>query len=221
MSTYKKLKQLTDDLVAKLSAIDDTSHILPHTVFVEEVGDDATGAGVPVYNKYQLTKIYPDGSCDLQSPISGITEQRHLSEINIDWLDTVWRWYLDQQGIVIPESEVEEVERTSTNPLEEPLRRLLDVALLEITCFDESLTFDICKQALEKLANEPEKELSVFTFPIDDFERNASDDEILAAWNDTENDSVQKYTPHEFAAEINDDTFDNMHNYVRFIETEV
>lgn len=61
---------------------------LPHTVYVEEEGDN------PVYTRYRLEDIKEDGSCVLLNPETNerFTE-RHLYEINIDWLDTVLRWY--------------------------------------------------------------------------------------------------------------------------------
>lgn len=63
---------------------------LPHVVYVEEEGD------YPVYTMYKLEEIRKDGSCVLFNPNSGERfDNRHLYEINIDWLDTVLRWYYE------------------------------------------------------------------------------------------------------------------------------
>lgn len=111
------------------------------------------------------------------------------------------------------------------NPLEGPLRRLLDVALLEIPCFEQSLTYDICAAAIDGLSPETEqrpksttRELYAYVWPYDLMERNVSDQKILEAY-ETEY-GVEKLTPDELAAEINDNDCAFGQCYVRFIETE-
>jgi hypothetical protein len=67
---------------------------------------------------------------------------------------------------------------------------------------------------------EPEpvkKELYAFLYPLASFDRNAFDDKIIAGW---ENGLVEKLTPDEFAARINDESFDDTSLWVRFIEME-
>lgn len=111
------------------------------------------------------------------------------------------------------------------NPLEGPLRRLLDVALLEIPCFEQSLTYDICAAAIDGLSPETEqrpksttRELYAYVWPYDLMERNVSDQKILEAY-ETEY-GVEKLTPDELAAEINDNDCAFGQCYVLFIETE-
>ena len=61
-----------------------------------EEGEDAKHHGIPVYTVYMLEEIRPDGSCMLYN--SDSRERfpcRHLYEINIDWLVTVWERYLE------------------------------------------------------------------------------------------------------------------------------
>lgn len=61
---------------------------LPHIVYVEEEGD------YPVYTMYQLEEVCEDGSCVLFNPKTGERfSDRYLHEINIEWLDTILRWY--------------------------------------------------------------------------------------------------------------------------------
>ncbi|GAB6013555.1 hypothetical protein [Viscerimonas tarda] len=62
-----------------------------------------------------------------------------------------------------------------------------------------------------------EKELAVFLYPIERFERNVTNDEIISGWAD---DYVEKLTPDEFAEKINDESFDDLSYWVRFIEVE-
>lgn len=87
----KQLRELTDMFVAELSSLPlRPDGWLPHVVYVEEEGD------YPVYTMYKLEEIRKDGSCVLFNPKSGERfDNRHLYEINIDWLDTVLRWYYE------------------------------------------------------------------------------------------------------------------------------
>ena len=216
MKISEKINDLHNELVARISAITDRPEgWLPHLVFVEEEGEDRIRAGTPVYKEYRLMDFKADGTCTLRSTISDQEEERHLSEINIDWLNTVLNWYADLS------LDRWVLQMTEKNPLEEPLRRLLDVAMLEITCFEESYTFEICEKALASKSNpiESEKELCAFLFPIDRLSRNATDDEIIADWESEENFEVptQKLTPDEFAAQCNSETFADQIYYVRFI----
>lgn len=85
------LRELSDKFVAELSSLPlRPDGWLPHIVYVEEEGD------YPVYTMYKLEEIREDGSCILFNPE---TEERFtnrcLYEINIDWLDTVLRWYYE------------------------------------------------------------------------------------------------------------------------------
>lgn len=100
----KKLDELRDEIVARLCAITDRPEgWLPHLVFVEEEGEDGAGAGTPVYNEYRLVDFQEDGTCTLRRTVDDEEEERHLSEINIDWLETVLNWYYELTPILEPE----------------------------------------------------------------------------------------------------------------------
>lgn len=87
-------------MIADLCAIKERPEgWLPHTVYVEEEGEDRDGFGEPVYNQYKLMEILPEGECLLMNPITNETEERHLSEINIDWLVTVLNWHNELTGV--------------------------------------------------------------------------------------------------------------------------
>lgn len=218
MTLQQQLNFIENELVARLSAITDTSRILPHTVYVEEEGENEKGEGISVYNRYSLTAINSDGSCTLLNPTTQESEtDRHLSEINIDWLVTLWDWHKEQQDEPVIENYPE------FNLLEKPLRLLLDVAVHEIPCFEQSHTYDICAKAiddLEKANIEPPKELFAFLYPVERFDRNATDEEIVTDYNniDSPEPEVEKLTPDEFAEKINDEFFNDQGNWVRFIK---
>lgn len=217
MNFQKEANGLLERVVSSLSSIKAVpGGLLPHTVFVEEEKD-----GHPVYIRYQFTKLLPEGKCILYNPEDRLSEERYLNEINLDWLITVWNWYLDLSG---ERKRASEPDYITPNPLERSFRLLLDVALHEIPCFEQSHTFSVCMEALgnDGLVAEnggmrilPEEELSVFLYPLERFERNASNDEILSGRADG---CVKKYTPDEFAELINDEGFADQEYWVRFIK---
>ena len=88
MTFATRFNELQTDIIANIMAITDRPDgWLPHTVFVEEEGEDRNGAGTPVYKEYQLIDFKPDGSCVLRNTTTGKDEtDRQLSEINIEWL---------------------------------------------------------------------------------------------------------------------------------------
>lgn len=168
MNYQKQVNELQQQLIARLSAITDRPKgWLPHLVYVEEDGDDENKFGMPVYNAYRLVDFESDGRCTLRNLITGEDDtERHLSEINIDWLVTVWNYYHELSG-------------NKPEPISEP-------------------------------------ELRAFLFSID-LPRNVSDAELIKLLNDND-DSIEVCTPDEFAARINDESFNDMECWVRFIK---
>ncbi|NDV80785.1 hypothetical protein [Bacteroides sp. 51] len=66
----------------------------------------------------------------------------------------------------------------------------------------------------------PNKELTVFLYPLERFERNIPDETIISAYESPDEiyPEVEKLTPDEFAERINDDMFNDQEYYVRFIK---
>lgn len=168
MNYQKQVNELQQQLIARLSAITDLPEgWLPHLVYVEEEGDDEKGFGMPVYNAYRLVNFNSDGDCTLRNLITGEDDtERHLSEINIDWLVTVWNYY-------------HELSEKKPEAVSEP-------------------------------------ELRAFLFSIN-MSRNISDEKLIELWNGN-GDSIEVCTPDEFAERINDESFNDMDNWVRFIK---
>lgn len=92
-SFQEQHNDLIKEVAGKLCQIENTAHFLPHMVFVEEVDDD----GAPEYNKYQLVDIRNDGGCSLID-CNGIRidDQYSLTDINLEWLITIWNWHIEQ-----------------------------------------------------------------------------------------------------------------------------
>ena len=112
--------------------------------------------------------------------------------------------------------------------LEYPLRRLLDVAMLEIPCFEQSMTFQICADALEKSpqintgSQTPGKELFAMVWHHEHLPHDVSDEELLWCWSNDKNPDyeVERLTPLELQERINNDMWNYATDYVRFIEME-
>jgi len=150
-------------LVDKLSQVQDfPEDFFPLSVYIEEEGEN----NYPVYNRYELLKVFPDGSCLLRSTHGKGEAERHLSEINVDWLVSVWTHY-------------------------------------------ENL-----------IAAENAKELAAFIFPASRFNRYSKDEEIIRDYEnmDQEFPEVEKLTPDELAAKLNDDGYIGDDYYIRFIK---
>lgn len=99
MNYQNRVKELKDEIVSELRNITDRPDgWLPHTVYVEEEGENSQGLGVAVYTEYKLLKYEPNGECQLLNVATNTEETRDLYEIEIDWLVTVLNWYGDLTG---------------------------------------------------------------------------------------------------------------------------
>lgn len=102
MNTKNVVDKIQEEIIDDICRIKDTTDLLPHTVYVEEVNDD----GDPQYKAYLLTKLlsgvdanFPSvsRSCILLNLKTGEEEQHYLSEICLDWLVTIWEHYEEVQ----------------------------------------------------------------------------------------------------------------------------
>lgn len=92
----EQVKSITDKLIANLCRITERpDDWLPHTVYVEEIGEDERSGEIPIYTRYVLEDYKADGGCTLYNPQTGERRSGHLYEINIDWLITLWNRYVE------------------------------------------------------------------------------------------------------------------------------
>jgi hypothetical protein len=105
MNLQKRLNELYDEVITALCRINEIPDgLLPHCVYVEEETEQSLDCGNSVYTAYNLIKIFRDGFCILENPVTGKEEKRQLREINIEWLICVWDYYRDLSGVKEPEA---------------------------------------------------------------------------------------------------------------------
>lgn len=97
-----RLSDLRAEIISTLCSISEhPKDWLPHTVFVEDEEIDNRGVDSPAYIKYKLVSFNADGECQLLNVITNEQEERHLSEIEINWLVTVLNRYSELGGELI------------------------------------------------------------------------------------------------------------------------
>ena len=208
---------------------------LPHTVYVEEVGEDERLGDIPVYTRYTLEDFKQDGSCTL-CDMGGACRSGHLNEICIDWLLILRNRYLElcaEQGLW-RERAIHMLEQEADASLPDILE-FVGGHWQNLASDEENIS--AFRQWTGKHTagcgqTAPEKSLMAFVWPFQLLPRNATDEQIIATYErgpsrsiDDEDDEtlyeVEKLTPDELAAEINDSDCAFGQYYVRFIETEL
>lgn len=93
MKSFKEQQEdLVKNLVNNLCMIRDTSHFLPHVVYIEEEDEN----GESEYNKYKLLDIRKEGGCSvLDCNGIRIDQMYSLNDINIDWLISIWERHIE------------------------------------------------------------------------------------------------------------------------------
>lgn len=176
------IKTIETQLINRLCWIPDPKVILPHMVFIEDVNEK----GEPEYYHCILEAINPnDRTCTIFNRSTGERDSDwQLSAINIDWLDTLWKRYREQEADADPER----------------------LYLAENSNCEKQIQMS--------------REIFAFVFPASRLERNATDAEILADYenNQEEEELTVKFTPDEFAVYCNDGFFNDQNQYVRFIK---
>lgn len=225
MTPQEQVKSLTDKIIVNLCRTTKRPDgWLPHIIYVEEEGD------YPVYNRYELINYTPDGTCTLYNPRTDSRETDfHLSEINIDWLITLWNRYIElciEQGMW--KDRAVEILREESTAGEMVIREFVEEHWQNLLLDENNIkTFKQCIATNEKSS----RQLYAYLWSCNYMNRNVSDKEIIEAWEngpsrsktDEEDDElyeVEKLTPDELAERINDENFAFAEDYVRFIEIE-
>ncbi len=167
----------------------------------------------PMLEHCRILEIFDCGECCATTIESGDNDPYGLSEFLPENLISIWERYvqLAVEQSIWKENAISYL-KENTKFSEEKIESLVS------TQWKPEYTFSTNLQLIRQ--QEEKKELWIFSFPIDRFERDASDEEII---NDYENNKdagslVVKMTPQEFTALINDEMFNDMDNWVRVIE---
>ncbi|BBL00449.1 hypothetical protein A3BBH6_06850 [Alistipes onderdonkii subsp. vulgaris] len=230
-----QIEKISEKLIVDLCRTDEhPDDWLPHTVYVEEVGEDEKLGDIPVYTRYTLEDFKQDGSCTL-CDTEGVCRSGHLKEICIDWLSILRDRYLElcvEQGLW-RERAIRILEQESDASLPDILE-FVGEHWQNLASDEENI--EAFRRWIAPAASQVlPKELFAFVWPFELMLRNATDEQILAAYEngpsrslregddvwDEDDDTlyeVRKLTPDELAAEINDSDCAFGQCYVRFIE---
>ena len=232
-----QIEKISEKFIADLCRTDERPNDwLPHTVYVEEIGEDEKLGDIPVYNRYTLEDFKQDGSCTLRD-MEGVCRFGHLNEICIDWLYVLLDRYLElcaeqglwrERAISILE---QETDVTRSDMLEFVGNHWQDLASDEENIASFRLWTGTDKSTAGHGQTAPEKRLMAFAWPCQLMDRNVTDRQILAMHEQGSSRSIYDpddkafyevlcMTPDELAAEINDNDCAFGQYYIRFIEIE-
>ena len=186
---------------------------LPEPVTVVEIIEDSDGTEKPNLLHCILYDIYDDRTCCMKvagsedEDIYGLCEIINMSHIKL------WEKYVNTSDKEWRDNAIAYLNEHTEAP-ETVITHFVDTHWKRAMLFADNLeTFK------RHLNNKGEKEKFVFICSIDRFDRDADDSDIIADYEKGHSDEPpRKLTVEEFAALINDEMFDDTHNWVRIIE---
>lgn len=187
---------------------------LPHPVTVVEAVEDPDGEERPNLLHCILNEICDDRTCYMNIVGSGDAEDIYgLCEIiNISHIQ-LWEKYVSLSSHVWRDNAIAYL-KAKTDATDDVIKSFVDTHWNK-----EQLLADNLDSFNSQANNQTEEETWVFTYSIERFDRDASDEEIIADYERGNDDEpTRKMTMDEFAALINDELFDDIHNWVRVIK---
>lgn len=188
---------------------------LPEPVTVVEAVEDPDGEERPNLLHCILNEICDDRSCYMnvvgseeeEEDVYGLCEITNISHIKL------WEKYVNTSDDVWRDNAIAYLSKKS-EASEDTIRNFVD------TCWNREELFGDNLDAFNRFLNDGnEREQFVFTYSIDRFDRNIDDSEIIADYEKGHSsEPTRKYMLDEFAELINDEMFDDVHNWVRIIE---
>ena len=186
---------------------------LPMKVTVIEYPEDENGEEQQRLAECMLKEIFESEECCMREIGTATDEPYGVSEIINKSLIEVWEKYTH---ICLKEWRRNAIAylKANTKAPESIIEAFVDTQWNKEELFADNLkTFNEC------VGNTEEKELWIFTYSIDHFDRDILDEFIVDWYNRSDNDGrVRKMTVDEFLSLLNDEMFDDVHNWVRAIE---
>jgi hypothetical protein len=200
----------------------DTNKLEHNDYYLTAINTDSL---ITVWNRYvELSveqSLWKDQAVKVLMDHTGANKQKAIRFVDTQWQTQL----LDQNNIAVFRG----LKAPKRNPLEYPLRQLLDIARMKVSDDELSLIDDVCESALRSHSRLPDRTLFAFVWPYALMPCYATEKEILAAYKkgrsrSTRNESdenlyeVRKLTLKEFEDEINSGNCAFGQCYVRFIE---
>lgn len=186
---------------------------LPMKVTVIEYPEDENGEEHQRLAECMLKEVFESEECCMREIGTNTDEPYGVSEIINKSLIEVWEKYTHICSKEWRSNAIAYLKAHTKEP-ESVIEAYVDTQWEKDDLFADNL-----KAFNECLGNQQEKELWIFSYSIDDFDRDCLDEHILDWYKRKDNDGqVRKMTVDEFLSLINDEMFDDIHNWVRAIE---
>ena len=186
---------------------------LPMKVTVIEYPEDENGEEQQRLAECMLKEIFESEECCMREIGTATDEPYGVSEIINKSLIEVWEKYTNICHKEWRRNAIAYLKANTKAP-----ESIID-AFVDTQWNREELFADNLKIFNKCAGHTEEKELWIFTYSIDHFDRDILDEFIVDWYNRSDNDGrVRKMTVDEFLSLLNDEMFDDVHNWVRAIE---
>ena len=209
----RELQRKLVDSIVFVAANHQPENWLPMKVTVIEYPEDENGEEQQRLAECMLKEIFESEECCMREIGTATDEPYGVSEIINKSLIEVWEKYTHISHKEWRRNAIAYL-KANTKSSESIIEAFVDTQWNKDELFADNLkTFNEC------VGNNEEKELWIFTYSIDHFDRDTLDEFIVDWDNRSDNDGrVRKMTVDEFLSLLNDEMFDDVHNWVRAIE---
>lgn len=209
----RELQRKLVDSIVFVAANHQPENWLPMKVTVIEYPEDENGEEHQRLAECTLKEIFESEECCMREIGTATDEPYGVSEIINKSLIEVWEKYTHISHKEWRRNAIAYL-KANTKSSESIIEAFVDTQWNKEELFADNLkTFNEC------VGNNEEKELWIFTYSIDHFDRDTLDEFIVDWYNRSDNDGrVRKMTVDEFLSLLNDEMFDDVHNWVRAIE---
>lgn len=209
----RELQRKLIDSIVFVAANNQPQDWLPMKVTVIEYPEDEEGEPQQRMAECMLKEVFECEECCMREIGTNTDEPYGVSEIINKSLIEVWEKYTHICSKEWRSNAIAYL-KAHTKEAENVIEAFVDTQWNKDELFADNLrAFNGC------LGNRQEKELWIFAYSIDHFDRDVLDEFIVDWDNRTDNDGrVRKMTVDEFLSLLNDEMFDDVHYWARAIE---